>query len=430
MPLRERFAAMMLRDRTLWIVFVLTLAVYAGGLWHPVGSVMDEGVYRGAATRLLRGDPMRDGIPLNNEHPPFVKQATALSIFLLGNHPFAVRLPEALAASSLCCAMYLIGVRLFSSRAVGLLAALLLLLDNVVYLGAQTIVLDTVATAFALGSIALALRAPREAWTVPVLLGLAVASKLTAAFVAPLVFFLWLRARAPKRGWSDGARGIGFGLALAATFLFAHLPFIVDWGRRFGWMTVPGWLWTAWVDAESRHVGVGGRAFGINWAPLGWFDSPEPLRAYRRIAPNGDVAVIFDVGNPIIWWLGLAVLIGGLFIVVAGRVSERPFSWTGAMNWNGFLVASAGFVLQWAPYLFMARRLFAYYMIGVAPYLALLAAAALAPGLGLRKGRILVTAFLLLAAGAFMLRLPFVEALWVSPEYMRALIPGVTVPLR
>ncbi len=92
---------------------------------------------------------------------------------------------------------------------------------------------------------------------------------------------------------------------------------------------------------------------------------PVWLHVDYNKASQGIIAHIYNVGNPLLFWVGLAVVIltGGLFLL-----HRPPFS-----SWQvGFLLST--YLLVWAPWEFSPRIMFFYHYAPAVPLLAVLTA--------------------------------------------------------
>ena len=86
--------------------------------------VFDEIFPLAVAHNLLQQQPFRD------THPPLLGEMMAVSIKLFGDSAWSWRLPNACFGTALVVLTYLLGRRMFYSRAVGMLAALFVLCDG------------------------------------------------------------------------------------------------------------------------------------------------------------------------------------------------------------------------------------------------------------------------------------------------------------
>ncbi len=202
------------------------LALACVRLGIPSKPYFDEIHYLPAARALLAGSDW-----LNREHPMFGKELLAAGIGLLGDHPWAWRVPSALAgALALWAAMralWYASLSRFATLAYGVLLAT----GFMVFIHARIAMLDmfmVAALAVAFWQCAAAVREPehgrRSLAIAGVALGLALGTKWNAIPLAPLPGLAFLATRVHACGWRGalGRRGApvpGIRLAEAAVWL-------------------------------------------------------------------------------------------------------------------------------------------------------------------------------------------------------------------
>lgn len=235
-------------DRRLgWLVFAVALAaLVAGG--KTQGNTRDEGYYFNAAElywswygdlleNTLHGAPQRSfsraavdrGFGFNHEHPALMKSLFGLSWRVLhqchcpeqaGRHPIgygrkhltlgvldeeaAMRLPTAVLSALMVMLVFLMGATVWS-RAAGLVAATLTLAAPRLFFDAQLAAFDAPIAAMWVAVVYAYWRAlddRRWGWRCGVLWGLALATKLNAFFLPPVLvlhyaFVAWQRKKLP-----------------------------------------------------------------------------------------------------------------------------------------------------------------------------------------------------------------------------------------
>jgi len=202
----------------------LALAFVRLGL--PSKPYFDEIHYLPAARALLAGSDW-----LNREHPMFGKELLAAGIALFGDHPWAWRLPSALAGAfalwAATRALWFASLSRFATVAYGVLLAT----GFIVFVHARIAMLDmfmVALLALAFWQSAAAVREPehgrRSLAIAGVALGLAIGTKWNAIPLAPLPGLAFLAVRVHACGWRGafGRRGApvpGIRLAEAALWL-------------------------------------------------------------------------------------------------------------------------------------------------------------------------------------------------------------------
>jgi dolichyl-phosphate-mannose-protein mannosyltransferase len=284
----------------------------------PSTPYFDEVHYLPAARALLAGSDW-----LNREHPMLAKELLAASIGLLGDRPWAWRLPSAMAGAlalfAAMRAMWFASLRRFATIAYGLLLAS----GFVLFVHARIAMLDAFMVAFLMAATwqcAAAVREPehgrRRLAIAGVAIGLAIASKWNAAPLAPLAGIAFLAARLHASGWHGliGHRGApvpGIRLAEAALWL-GLVPLAI----------YPATYWPAWMIAPTEMAQHG--FIGLHQMMLAmqesvikphpyqsrWFEWMIDWRAIWYLYEHTDGAQrgVLLIGNPLTMLAGLPAL--------------------------------------------------------------------------------------------------------------------------
>ncbi|ANY19773.1 putative dolichyl-phosphate-mannose--protein mannosyltransferase [Tsuneonella dongtanensis] len=364
------------RDPAGWCA-VLVAAFFALCLVRlgvPSKPYFDEVHYLPAARALLDGSDW-----LNREHPMLGKQVIAAGIALLGDTPFAWRLPSALAgALALWAAMralWFASLRAYATIAYGLLLASGFLL----FVHARIAMLDAFMVAFlavAFWQCAAAVREPehgrRSLALAGIALGLALAAKWNAAALAPLPGLAFLGARLHACGWKGlwGHRGApvpGVRLPEAALWLGA-VPIAV-YAASF-W---PAW----WIEpAEMADRGF----IGLHQMMLQMQESVVKPHPYQSMWFDWviDRRAIWYLYEPVDGAQRGVLLIGNPLSMLAGLVAVGWAAWAGVKGRRmDALAVAAVYAVSLGFWLFAAKPVQFYYHYFV-PSMALLAALALA----------------------------------------------------
>ena len=371
-----------------------------------------------------------------------------------GRHALAWRIPGVAFGALLAFFIVLLARRLFASRLAPLIAGAVVLLDGSMFAQARIGMNDIyVGTFIVMGwYFVVAAHRPRRSALLDLVLaglcfGLALASKWVAAYALAGLALLtvlvtavaWARGRPGSGGPLDLWRGPRFGpldalaarvpagptlaagtseirpgLAVAAALrwvagvapralillgCFAVLPaavYLASYVRWFGGSTIPfGWDMVALTQQMYwYHSGL----TAPHPAGSPWWSWPlvlKPVYWYLGSPGQGATAVIYDAGNIVLYWGGLAAVV-----------------WATVAAWRArsIVLAFLLFVLltQYVAWIPISRVLFFYHFFTALPfYLLLLTAALVALWEGRR--RILVPAYLALAAAAFVFFYPFVS---------------------
>lgn len=400
--------------RALALAIPLALVLVAGttrllGVDHPPEIIFDETYYVGdARTQLEQG--VEDGFAV---HPPLGKWLIAAGMVALGDQPLGWRLLPALAGIAVVPLTYLLAGRLLGRRDLAAVAGLLAAVDGLLVVQSRIAMLDGLLVLFVvLGAWLLVIDRDRyppgtRLRSRPVLLlaglvfGVAVATKwsgLLALAAAGLVFGVGELARHHASGWEDArpARAVGR-VAVSGVLALLVVPAVVYAVSWVPWLanyagTRPG-AEDCTVDGELRdpcEVGWGARLAGLAHHHVDIWDFHQELDAdhpYRSPAwrwpilarpivyywehceageepedgeecavAEGNAAEIIALGNPALWWPALLALV--------------PLGVGAVRRERAALTVGAFWVVQYVPWLVVARPLFFFYMAPIVPFMA------------------------------------------------------------
>lgn len=384
-----------------WLIalglFAAYLALVLPGLSWPVQLVFDEELHAVVASELLLGRA-----PSDFAHPPLTRLLLAFGLWLgpgpfqpgLGavtaEQAFAWRLPAALAGASAVAGTYLLGRSLLGARGPALLAAVLLGLDGMLYVHARMGMTNAFATALgvaAAGAVWLAISraAPRWLFAAGLALGLAGATRWTAAYLAlALALAVLVAKRAEWRAWLPTGL-LAFGGLAPLVYLATFAPFVAigGWARVLdpaNWQAVLALN----LDVYRYHqADVGLHPYHSAWWAWPFF-GVVPWYAFAASPDGAQVAGIAAIGDPLLWTA---------FPLAVG--------WAGWRAWRdrdaGLGYAAGLAAALWLPWALTARpTTFQTYMLEALPFGAIAVAAAiwrLAP-----QPRVVATGYALLAA--------------------------------
>ncbi len=338
-----------------------------------------------------------------------------------GRHALAWRIPGVLFGAMLAFFVVLIARRLFASRLIPALAGALLLLDGSMFAQPRIGMNDVYVGAFLVAGwyFVIAAHAARRSVAVDLLvagllLGLAAASKWVAFYtLAGLGLYAVV---ATAWAWRNGRPGSGGPFDLLApaplrrtpwrggnaVYLFACfaivplLLYVLSYARWYGGPTIPyGWnLWELQQQMYWYHSGL------TSPHPAGspWWSWPlvlKPVYWYLGQPGPGMTAVIYDAGNIVLFWGGLAAFVWGAVWAVRAR----------SLGLACLLFAFLTQYLAWIP---ITRVLFFYHFFTALPFYFLILAAALGALWETGHARA-VTVYLALAGAAFVFFYPFVS---------------------
>ena len=305
-----------------WLLTAAFLALVLHRLAIPSKPYFDEIHYLPAARNLLALSEVK-----NPEHPLLGKELIALSIWALGDNPFAWRLPSALAG-----ALALFGALRATwwaslSRSATLISGVLLASNFMLFVIARIAMLDPFMLTFAMIALWLCARAVRQPkhghltlGLAGIALGLSLASKWS---VAPLALLPGL-AFAAARFWGLGKRRRAFltardagpvpgvslieaavllGAVPVAVYLLSFLP--LAWFAS-GAVRFADILQFQWHMKDLQESVIKPHPYQSHWWQ--WVADWRPIWfLYERV--DGAERGVLMVGNPLTMWLGLPALI-------------------------------------------------------------------------------------------------------------------------
>lgn len=335
----------------------------------------------------------------------------------------AWRLPGLLAGALLAFFAVLLAHRLFGPRA-ALLFGALLLLDGTTFAQPRMALLDVYATAGLVAAwyfVAVAIR-PRS-WRGGAIACLAAGASLGFGAAAKwsvlpgfggvalvsLVITARSRGRDPSAGPLDllGRRGRN---ALLLFVAFVALPLALYVLSYLPWFGLGHGL-ADFVGLQQEILG-----YHADFAPTPhdlasrWWTWPlliKPLHIWGASAVGGREAAIYDIGNPLLFWAGVAALPFAAWELVRRRHA-------------GLALVALGFALVYAPWAFTPRTEYFYYFFTATPFFLLLLAHALDRLASRRRGRAVVTGFLVAAAALFAFWYPVLSGVPVPREWRSA----------
>lgn len=194
---------------TIGLIFVASLVLFTFRLGQPVQPVFDEPCYVAGAKALWAGQP-----DANPEHPPMGKYLIGAGIAAFGDNPFGWRIASAVAGSLTIVAAFVLILTLTGSFEMGILAALLMALNNFTFVLARVAMLEIFIMMFVLWGLVAWLK---EHYVVAgVLFGCAVATKWSAVVVLATIGLVTIL----KREWLATAK---IGAVSVATYLVSFL---------------------------------------------------------------------------------------------------------------------------------------------------------------------------------------------------------------
>jgi dolichyl-phosphate-mannose-protein mannosyltransferase len=386
------------RRRIILAVALILLISAALRLWQvatPAEYMFDEVYYAKDAKAIVDGrvgpePPLRweAGDEVSWPHPEMGKFAIAAGIVLFGDRAFGWRLPAVIAGLVTLACVYPLARRLGLPPPWALIALGFAAADTLGIAQSRIATLDVFVGVWTVLCILLALRyaqdGRRKRWLVlcAVAGGMAVATKwsggLALIAAAVLIFLVWLRDREPLAEDTPAETAYLLGDvptarptllralpgALLVVVLFVVVPaalYFLSYVQYFtSGHTLADW-WELQRQALFFSLHLKATHTYASAAPT-WIVDYRPVWYYFEGV--GTYRGVIAMGNPFLWWLATLGLIAAPILAILRRTTL-------------LLPVAIVVAVLYLPWFAATRTSFLYYMTPVAPFLAILAAAAL-----------------------------------------------------
>lgn len=323
--------------------------------WHgPLTAEINQFTYRPPAIEWL--------------HPPLSKTIQATSIAILGNTPFAWRLPSLVAGIMLIWLSIKFTQILFDQQLLSLLAGSLVSLEQLLFAQARLASPDIFLACFILFTLWNFWRYHQKRTlgrllNVGITLGLAIASKWSGAFIiiGLLIFDFWFYAETkPKRSilrpvWLIIQSWSVLLLTSAIIYLLSYWQLFYQ-GHSFKYLLrLHQQIWQYQTSATFSHPYAS--------SPWQWLRGKKPIWYVYEKNATGKILAI--TAQPTRWILLLSELAVGLtiFQLIRNASAKKTYRW-----WPRLLLILAVFSL-YLPWFLIARPLFIYHLTPIMPLL-------------------------------------------------------------
>jgi len=286
----------------MWAIFIFAFVFRVIGLSNPPKEYFDEVYHAFTAKLVLHADnkawewwnPHPEGFAYEWTHPPVAKLAMAVGMKIFGENSFGWRVPSAFLGALSTLIIYGIALKLFKDRFLAVLASVVYSLDGLVLAMARIGMNDTYFVFFTLLSVFLFLR--KKDFLSSLSFGLAIASKWSAIWAAPIIGLIWL-SRKKK--------------SILAPLLFLIVPVAIYLASYFQLFTTGHGIDVFWGMQKQMwwyHTGLK----ATHPYTSAWWSWPllvRPVYLYTSDEVVGWVARIYNLGNPAVFWFGLTSVI-------------------------------------------------------------------------------------------------------------------------
>jgi dolichyl-phosphate-mannose--protein O-mannosyl transferase len=387
------------------IILGLSAGVRFWALGTPPGYIFDEVYYPHDAKALIDGKigpkdgalPWEPGKEISWPHPEYGKLAIALGILAFGNNAFGWRFMSALAGFAIICMVFPTARRLGLNRGWSLAALALAATDTLGIAQSRIGTLDVFIAVFTVACIYLTLRYVQDGhrwyWLVLAGLagGLAFGTKWSGAFACLVALVLVFIFRKHEQLGGGSAEPAPVGQQDQATYAIRRGGTRTSFARRalhaarravppllllvvlpiglyvasYGFYFAAGHTWSQWVEMQRQAL-----TFNLHLSQPHTYASKSPTwildvrPVWYYFQGKTTYFGIVAIGNPILWWGATLSLVALPIMAVVDR--DRRLAMP------ALLVA-----LLYFPWFAATRTSFLYYMTPVAPFMAVMVAAAL-----------------------------------------------------
>lgn len=350
--------------------------------------------------------------PYETSHPPLGKVLIAFAIRIFGMTPFGWRFAGALAGILMLPGMYLLGKLLTRRRLLAFAAMFLMAVDCMHFTQTRIATIDSFVVLFIIWSMVFMVYYIRmDYWNkklwqtlAPLFLsglcmGLAVASKWTGCYagVGLALLFFWsvyrrfresLAARETLRAHPDNARFAAAAQGMyrrplitiaCCLIFFVAVPALIYYASY-----IPYFLPSGGVSLKRIIQAAEGMLSYHSTPGLGmdhpfyspWYQWPligKPMWYYSSTyRPDGATQTIVAMGNPAVWWGGLAALVLVLLVWAARHVSRRGgLRLHTRQNDMRPAILLIAFAAQYVPWTLVPRGTYIYHYFPSVPFIIL-----------------------------------------------------------
>lgn len=380
-------------------------------LGSPQTHYFDEVYHAFTAQNMLHGvtyawewwNQNPTGFAYEWTHPPLAKELMALSMKFLGETSFGWRFPGALLGVGSVILLYFIAKEIFEDELLALLSSAILSLDGLPLVLSRIGMNDSYVLFFSLAAIYSFFK--KKNLPAAILFGLALASKWSALWVAPIIFvahFVFKR----KFSWTY----VFFFLIPPIIYISAYFPLFTNHQIQDEYVANTYYSTKTdkvgiipldmFIDTQKQMWWYHTRLKATHPYTSLWYTWPfmvRPVYLYTSNEIEGQVARIYAMGNPVVFWGGVIAIIMSLYFAIRERNKKL-----------GFVVFS--YLVFFTPWAASPRIMFLYHYLPSIPFMALAVAYLL------RKNENWIIPVLSLSFAVF---------IYFYPHYI-----GLTIPLQ
>ncbi|MGB9914906.1 MAG: glycosyltransferase family 39 protein [Candidatus Bathyarchaeales archaeon] len=375
--------------------------------------------------------------PYEWTHPPLGKLIQAAGIALFGYSPFGWRVMGVIAATLMIPVLYMLGKTLFESWIGGFAAAFLLTFDFMHFTMARMGTADTYVVLFSLASQLFFLlylkNVLKSGWGTSVkplfwavlffALGFATKWIVLYGFAAQLAILAALRLREVAKldkgltgklyAFTDPpfATVVAFLLLAILVYFLTYIPDILAGRSIVNVLGLQGGMLNYHATLTASHP------FSSPWWT--WPLLLRPVWLYVSYLPLNVKSTIVLLGNPAVWWIDFACIIG-IAIFAVDRFRKAVERRVHAVGLPALFIL-AFFFFQWLPYVLISRVTFLYHFYVNVPFLCLAAAYFISTYWSNRLVKVATTAYFACTVALFVLFYPVISGMPASTSFIDSL---------
>src|SRR3989344_517034 len=370
-----KFSDVTKKTTTKLLVLILLLSAVSRIFYldSPKKDYFDEVYHAFTARQMLEGNSFAwewwnahpEGFAYEWTHPPMAKLIMAAGMSLFGENQLGWRLPGALFGVIATLLVFLVTLSLFKNRSVALVASLVFALEGLPLTLSRIGMNDIYFLTFMLLSIYLYIN--DNHFVSSLSLGMAAASKWSTLYALPIFLvahFVLKKKIKPSYLWFAVVPPLVYVLAYSPLFLSAKIQreYVENTAYKSHINEKTGVVpFDMFVDTQKQMWWYHTRLKATHPFTSPWWSWPvmsRPVWVYGGEVKNGIVSNIYIMGNPIVFWFGLAsVAICGYY-----AFSERNKK-------LGLVVFS--YVIFFAPWAASPRIMFLYHYLPSIPFMAI-----------------------------------------------------------
>ncbi len=351
-------------------VFALAIFTRFFRLDIPKTHIFDEVYHAFTAQEMFKGNPAAwewwntspKGFAYEWTHPPVAKEFMVVAIRIFGDNSFAWRFFSAFFGFLVIVLIYLLAYKLFKNRVVAILASFIAALDGLLLTMSRIAMNDIYLLFFILLAFLLFLH--KRYFLMSIALGLSVASKWTGFFAIGLVAVIYLlqdlgiyRKNLKKIPIKSFRLVIYFVVIPALIYLSTYAPFFggkhyapaLEKSTLVTFVNLQQQMYWYHTNLKAHHT--------YESKPVQWLFDLRPVWFYVDYKDK-TIANIYNLGNPIVMWVGFSSIVFLLLETFKKRKFESIF------------LLSAYFIF-FIPWLFSPRIMFYYHYLPSMPFLSI-----------------------------------------------------------